>query len=142
MLSDIATAARVYQWPKNLVVFAALIFGQLFTEPDQIARSIAAFAVFCVLSSAIYLFNDIIDAKSDRAHPEKCKRPVASGRIPASAAGIVAMILLGAGLLGGAALNWQFFGVVVGFIVLNTAYKPRQIIVRYWTRIRCRTSTR
>ncbi len=122
MLFDIATAARVYQWPKNLVVFAALIFGQQFTDPDQILRSVAAFAVFCALSSAVYLFNDIIDAKSDRAHPEKRKRPVASGRIPIPVAAIAALVLAAGGLLGSAALDGSFLGVAVGFIVLNTTY--------------------
>lgn len=122
MLFDIATAARVYQWPKNLVVFAALIFGQQFTDPDQILRSVAAFVVFCALSSAVYLFNDIIDVKSDRAHPEKCKRPVASGRIPIPAAAFASLALVAAGLLGSAALNWPFFGAAMGFVILNTTY--------------------
>ncbi len=122
MLSDILIAARVYQWPKNAVVFAALIFGQQFTDPDQIVRSIAAFAVFCALSSAIYLFNDIIDIKGDRAHPEKRNRPLASGRISVGAAAGAAFMLAAGALTGAAALAWPFFGAAVGFIALNVTY--------------------
>jgi len=122
MLFDIATAVRVYQWPKNAVVFGALIFGQQFTEPDQILRSVAAFAVFCALSSAVYLFNDIIDIKGDRAHPEKRNRPLASGRISVGAASAAALVLVLGALASAAALGWPFFGAAAGFIALNAAY--------------------
>jgi 4-hydroxybenzoate polyprenyltransferase len=122
MLFDTTTAIRVYQWPKNAIVFGALIFSQQFTEPDQIARSVAAFAVFCALSSAVYLFNDIIDIKGDRAHPEKRNRPLASGRIPVAAASAGAVVLATAGLISAAALGWPFFVAVAAFVVLNVTY--------------------
>jgi 4-hydroxybenzoate polyprenyltransferase len=122
MLSTLSTAFRVYQWPKNTVVFAALIFAEEFTDPGQIGRSVAAFAVFCALSSAVYLFNDLIDIRADRAHPDKRNRPIASGAIPAPAAAGVSAVLAAGGLTGAAALNYEFLGMAAAFLVLNGSY--------------------
>lgn len=122
MLAHITTAMRIYQWPKNAVVFAALIFGEQFSDSGQIVRSAAAFAVFCALSSALYLLNDLIDIKSDRAHPEKRNRPLASGALPAGAAIAAAFVLAAGAMVGAGALGAPFLGAVAGFAVLNVAY--------------------
>ena len=94
---------RPDQWTKNLIVFAGLIFGQRLFEPSAIGVAGATFAVFCALSSAMYLVNDIVDRADDRRHPTKSRRPIAAGTIsPGTAAG-------GAFVLGGMALGAAFW---------------------------------
>lgn len=116
------TALRVYQWPKNLVVFAALIFGEQLLQPEQLMRSLLAFAAFCAASSGIYLFNDLRDCARDREHPFKRLRPIASGAIPASLATGVSAALLTAGLAGAFVLRPAFGGAVAVYIGLMLAY--------------------
>src|SRR3989344_3038989 len=76
--------ARPRQWLKNLALYAALIFsGFFFFEfPFYIVKVTQAFILFCILTSSIYVFNDIVDVESDRQHPFKKKRPIASGNLP------------------------------------------------------------
>jgi len=79
MIITLLKALRVYQWSKNLLVFVALVFAQQLQVPGQILRSLLAFGAFCAASSTMYVLNDVIDIESDRVHPEKCTRPLASG---------------------------------------------------------------
>ncbi len=96
-------ALRVPHWVKNVFVLAALPFSGKWTEPPAWGMAVAAFAAFCLLSSAIYLINDVADRRADRAHPAKSRRPVASGRLSVSVAGAAAAVLLlgGGGILVG-----------------------------------------
>lgn len=121
-ITTLAGALRVYQWPKNLLVFGALVFSQELTDIGQLLRSIAAFAVMCAASSAVYILNDLNDVEKDRAHPEKCRRPFASGTLSV-ATGIVMMIGLAIGALAAAFLiHVQFAAVVLIYMVLNVFY--------------------
>lgn len=79
-------AMRPLQWSKNLVVFAGLIFAGRFHEGGLVLTTLGAFAAFCLLSSSVYIVNDLADAARDRLHPLKRKRPVASGRLGKTAA--------------------------------------------------------
>ena len=88
---------RAPHWVKNLFVLAALPFSGKWTEGAAWAMALGAFAGFCLLSSAIYLINDIADRRSDRAHPSKAARPIASGRLSVSAAAAAAAVLLALG---------------------------------------------
>lgn len=88
-------ALRVRQWSKNLLVFAGLIFAVKFREGDAVMTTVLTFLAFCLGSSAGYLVNDVLDREADRHHPEKRKRPVASGRLSVRVALISAGILLG-----------------------------------------------
>jgi 4-hydroxybenzoate polyprenyltransferase len=94
---------RPEQWTKNLLVFAALLFGGRLLYLESVARSAASFAVFCGLSAAVYLFNDVADRDGDRQHPLKRSRPIASGelgvRTALVTAGTLAVASLGAALL-------------------------------------------
>src|SRR5687768_12575924 len=90
-------ALRVRQWTKNLLVFGGLIFAGKFDEADAVRIAIIVFIAFCCVSSAGYLFNDVVDRQDDAQHPEKRDRPIASGRIPVTAAIIVALVLLATG---------------------------------------------
>ena len=86
-------AMRPRQWTKNLIVFAALIFDVKFTDLDALLRTLATFVLFCMVSSAVYLLNDLVDIEKDRAHPTKRNRPLAAGTLKPQTA-IVAMVVL------------------------------------------------
>ncbi|MBX7257691.1 MAG: decaprenyl-phosphate phosphoribosyltransferase [Candidatus Hydrogenedentes bacterium] len=117
-----AGALRIYQWPKNLVVFAALVFAQDLTDTARAARSIAAFLILCAVSSSVYVLNDIVDIEKDRAHPEKRHRPIASGAISLKAAGVLMAVLLVTGLVFSYTLSPFFLVSVLSYLALNVAY--------------------
>jgi hypothetical protein len=71
-------ALRPAQWTKNLIVFAALIFGQRLLDGDAVVRATVAFLAFCALSGVVYVANDVVDRESDRQHPQKRHRPIAA----------------------------------------------------------------
>jgi 4-hydroxybenzoate polyprenyltransferase len=112
---------RPRQWVKNLFVFAGVIFSQQLLTP-RVWPALAAFAIFCGLSGAIYLFNDVADVDKDRLHESKRLRPVASGALPLGAAVGFGVLLL-AGCLAAAFRLSPAFGLVALFYgVLLTAY--------------------
>jgi 4-hydroxybenzoate polyprenyltransferase len=112
---------RPRQWVKNLFVFAGVIFSQQLLTP-RVWPALAAFAIFCGLSGAIYLFNDVADVDNDRLHESKRRRPVASGALPIGAA-IGFGVLLLAGCLAAAFRLSPAFGLVALFYgALLTAY--------------------
>jgi 4-hydroxybenzoate polyprenyltransferase len=106
---------RPAQWTKNLIIFAALLFGARLLDPAAVGQALAAFAIFCILSGVVYLINDVADREADREHPVKRLRPVASGAVPVAAA------LATAAVLGTAALAAAFW-LRVPFGVLAAAY--------------------
>ncbi|MEI6913739.1 MAG: decaprenyl-phosphate phosphoribosyltransferase [Armatimonadota bacterium] len=115
-------AMRPRQWMKNLFVFAGLIFGAKFRDLDAVAVSVTAFAVFCLLSSTIYLVNDIVDRDRDRQHPRKRLRPIASGELSVKTATIAA-IILSIGTLSFAFIFRQDFGYYcLGYWGMMLAY--------------------
>src|ERR1019366_9161659 len=81
VLLNLIISMRPDQWTKNLLVFAGLLFGYRLLDKVAAERALAAFAVFCALSGVVYLINDIADRESDRQHPLKSRRPIASGAI-------------------------------------------------------------
>ncbi len=122
MIGTVLKALRVYQWPKNLLVFAALLFAQQLSYPHQILRSVIAFAAFCAASSSMYLFNDLIDVDNDRAHPEKRMRPLASGALSLGAAKAWIALLAVVSLAMGAWLGVGFALILLFYIVSTTLY--------------------
>ena len=102
-VANLLVSLRPDQWTKNLIVFAALIFARLLFDPAALALASAAFLIFCALSGAVYLINDVSDREVDRQHPLKSRRPIASGELPAAAA------LGWAAGLSIAALAWAFW---------------------------------
>ncbi len=111
-------ALRMKQWIKNLLLFAALIFALKFQEVDLVIRATMAFFAFCFISSAGYLYNDSRDRDADAQHPRKCKRPIASGRLPLKAAYVEMVVLLGAGF--GIAWSISPMFALVAFLYLCT----------------------
>jgi 4-hydroxybenzoate polyprenyltransferase len=113
---------RPAQWSKNLVVFAGLLFGRRLFDSTAVLAAVGAFTVFCVLSGVVYLVNDVADRESDRRHPLKARRPIASGALPVSAAVAAAIVLGAAGLAGAAAIGRPFATVAVAYLALQLAY--------------------
>ena len=120
-LAAVVVSLRPRQWVKNLFVFAGVIFSQQLLTP-RVWPALAAFAIFCGLSGAIYLFNDVADVDKDRLHEAKRRRPIASGALPIGAA-IGFGVLLLAGCLAAAFRLSPAFGLVALFYgALLTAY--------------------
>src|ERR1044071_7733831 len=82
MLKALIKAMRLRQWTKNGFVFFGLIFDKQLFRPEPFFRTLEGFFLFCLISSAVYLFNDIADVEADRNHPTKKLRHIASGKLP------------------------------------------------------------
>jgi 4-hydroxybenzoate polyprenyltransferase len=119
---QLLTSLRPGQWTKNLLVFAGLLFGRRLDDPAAIVDAIAAFAVFCLLSGAVYIVNDIADRDSDRRHPLKARRPIASGALPVKIAAAAAFAIGAVALAGAGALGLPFLAVAVAYLVLQSLY--------------------
>ncbi|HLA97572.1 MAG TPA: decaprenyl-phosphate phosphoribosyltransferase [Anaerolineales bacterium] len=123
-LFAIFKAMRPRQWIKNLVLFAALVFDRQLTPSHlpEILRTIEGFVIFCLLSGVVYLINDVADVEADRMHPEKRKRPIASGQLPIGVAGLVSFLLIITLLPLAFRLSFAFGLVSSGYLALNLAY--------------------
>ena len=121
-IRDWVRLVRPAQWIKNLFVLAPLLFSGRATESDAVVAALQALVAFCLLASAVYAFNDVADRESDRSHPTKRNRPVASGRISTrSALGLSAgLILLGLGLAW--LVTPRLALIAAGYLVLNLFY--------------------
>ena len=131
MLRALLKTMRPRQWTKNAFLFAALVFdGKLFHLPDLL-RTLAGFGLFCLISSAVYIFNDLLDVESDRQHPVKKNRPIASGKLPVPIAVIAGSALVVFSLVTGYLLAWQFALTVFVYFVLMLAYSKwlKQILI-------------
>jgi decaprenyl-phosphate phosphoribosyltransferase len=116
---------RPHQWTKNVLVVAVpLASGKLF-EPDVLLATFGAFVVFCLAASATYLINDTVDVESDRAHPTKRNRPIASGALPPSVAVVAAIVLFGASVALGSWINPGLGAVAAAYIIVTLAYSLR-----------------
>jgi len=125
VLSALVRSLRPKQWAKNGVIFAALLFSRHVGNPSSVGRACFAFAVFCMISSAVYLLNDVFDVKNDRLHPTKRNRPIAAGELPialAIAAG-VALALAGTGLA------WF---LVPSFALIAATYLGSNLLYSVW----------
>src|SRR5262245_12210828 len=124
---SLLVSLRPAQWTKNLIIFAALLFGQrgtapVFLDAHAIVRAIAAFAIFCVLSGVVYLVNDVADRDKDRLHPLKRFRPIASGEISPNLA-LTTAAVLAIGALGAAYALRPAFALVAGsYVALLALY--------------------
>lgn len=124
-LKALLLTMRPRQWTKNLLIFAGIVFDlKLFVLP-YLARTVLAFVLFCLLSSAVYLINDLIDVEKDRRHPRKRHRPLASGQLsPQVAQAATAMIVVIALPLS-FWLSLPFGGIALTYLALMLAYSFR-----------------
>lgn len=122
MLIALLKTMRPRQWTKNGFVFFALIFDKQLFQLAPFLRTLGGFALFCLISSVIYIVNDIADLEADRKHPHKKKRPLPSGQLPVQVAWLAAIGLTVLVLPLGWLLSPPFAGVLMTYLVLNLAY--------------------
>ena len=122
MFVDLLSSTRPRQWLKNLFVFPALVFSEHLLEWSFASRAFGAFLCFWALSAGIYLVNDLLDLEQDRQHPQKSKRPLASGALPVPVAIVSSLFLIAWGGACAFLLDSDFGWVGVVYTVLNFAY--------------------
>lgn len=120
-LKDYLKAIRVHQWLKNLLVFLPMLAAHQL-DAVTILDSFLAFVVFSIVASSIYVLNDLLDLRSDRAHPTKCKRPFAAGTIPIAHATYLITSLMGLGLILSLFLGGSFIGIMLLYVLITTLY--------------------
>ncbi|MDE2223060.1 MAG: decaprenyl-phosphate phosphoribosyltransferase [Candidatus Omnitrophica bacterium] len=116
---------RVRQWIKNSFLVFPLIFSGHFLEVKLWDYCLWGIASFCLISSGMYIINDILDLKEDRLLPEKSRRPLAAGEITVAAAGIISAIVLASGIFLSWMLSWEFFVLALAYILLHILYNLR-----------------
>ncbi len=126
-----AKSMRFYQWVKNTFIFAPMVFSLNFFEMGYIKSSLSAFFLFTMVTGSIYVFNDCFDKKKDMAHPDKCKRPIASGALGVPTAITGASLLLTAALAAIFLFNIGFFIIAMVYIGMNVlySYKLKKIVI-------------
>ncbi|HEX6035136.1 MAG TPA: decaprenyl-phosphate phosphoribosyltransferase [Anaerolineales bacterium] len=122
MLKALIKTMRPRQWIKNGFIFFALIFDKRLFMVEPFFRTVAGFILFCLISSAVYLLNDIADVEADRNHPEKKFRPIASGTLPVNVAGSVALLLTAVAIPLGYVLSPGFALILATYLILNLLY--------------------
>ena len=122
MLKGLIKTMRLRQWTKNGFIFFGLIFDKQLFAPGPFLRTLEGFFLFCLISSAVYLFNDIADVEADRNHPEKKFRPIASGKLPVSVAHAVALLLTAIALPLGYLLSPVFALILTVYLIINLLY--------------------
>jgi 4-hydroxybenzoate polyprenyltransferase len=126
-LGGLVRAMRPRQWTKNLFVFAPLLFSHDWHKEGKVLRTAATFAIFCLLSSGVYLMNDLADREADRLHPKKKTRPIAAGEVGVGAAAAAAVVLV----LG--ALAWARFGLASNRVpAVCATYLVIQVLYTFW----------
>ncbi len=122
MLHSVWISLRPKQWLKNVVVFAGLFFAEDLTVLSKILDTLAAFALFCLVSSSGYLINDILDRKKDALHPRKRLRPIASGAVSPGLAVALAIILSFSSLIAAFGLNREFGQILAAYLIFTLSY--------------------
>jgi len=122
MIWNLIVSMRPKQWTKNLVLFAGIVFSKRFTDPELVRLSLSGFLVFCGLSGAIYILNDIFDRERDRGHPKKSTRPIAAGKVGPGTAAASAGFLIAALLAVSWILGSEFFVLAAVFVMINLVY--------------------
>lgn len=123
LLLALLRSMRPKQWTKNLLVFAGYLFTfEMPHPPGSGWRVLTAFALFCLISGSIYIFNDAIDIERDRLHPKKSKRPLASGKLPVKFAVTFGIVVLLASLWMSFRLDPWFGSVALAYFLITSAY--------------------
>jgi 4-hydroxybenzoate polyprenyltransferase len=121
-LKALLKTMRPHQWLKNVLIFAALVFdGKLGVIPDLVRTSIG-FLLFCLISSAVYIINDLSDVDADRLHPKKRNRPIASGALSVSVAWVAVVVIVVLSFPLAYLLSTSFSLVLLAYFLLNLGY--------------------
>ncbi len=118
----IIKACRPDQWTKNLLVFSAPLFAFQFANYQLWIKSLYAFLSFCLISSAVYLINDVVDAEADKKHPVKKFRPIASGLLSKKYALIFSFVLIFISFLIAKSIQILFLGLIAIYLIIQTIY--------------------
>lgn len=121
-MNDIIKLMRPHQYVKNIFIFAPLFFSFHFEDTNQIIITFIIFILFSLLASGVYVFNDLMDIKEDRAHPTKKNRPLASGNISVSKAKFLFLFLTSISLVGSFFISLNLFYVLAAYFILNISY--------------------
>lgn len=124
-VGGVVKSMRPHQWVKNAFVLAPLVFSLSITDTALLIRGIAAAALFSLLSSSVYLLNDIFDIEADRAHPIKRNRPIASGRVPLRVATTICATLATGTIATALIIDQRFALVCLLYFTLNVAYSKK-----------------
>ena len=124
-LRGLAVEMRPLEWSKNLLVFSGVIFSKSLTDIHNLWISLLGFAVFCAASSGVYIFNDLCDLQSDRRHPVKRNRPLASGALNVNIARFAMAFLFAAATIGSLALSYTFALVIAVYLLTCIGYSLR-----------------
>jgi len=122
VLLGLIKSMRPRQWAKNVFVFVALFFDRKLTDPESVLRTLAAFVLLCLMSSAVYLMNDLADIENDRQHPTKKNRPLAAGQLSPAVAAIAAVILAVSSLAAGFALSTGLGWILLLYLLIQISY--------------------
>lgn len=122
MLIPLLRTMRPRQWPKNGFVFVALLFDRQVDEPDSALRAVVAFFLLSLMSSAVYIVNDLVDIESDRQHPKKRSRPLAAGELNPLAAAVAAFVFASGSLVAGFSLSPAFGWILLAYLLSQIAY--------------------
>jgi 4-hydroxybenzoate polyprenyltransferase len=125
MLLALLKTMRPKQWTKNGFIFTALIFDGQLTRPESVLITLAGFVVFCLLSSTVYIVNDLVDLQADQKHPKKRTRPIASGELPVKVARATALAFVILVIPLSFLLTTQFAIVALLYLAANLAYTAR-----------------
>ena len=124
-ISAVFITLRPKQWIKNLFLFAGILFSHHLFDTSMLSRVGAAFLIFCGLSGAIYLVNDLVDVERDRAHPIKSKRPIPSGALSTKAALVILVVITFTCLAAASLMGIPFFICAAAYFLLQLAYSFR-----------------
>jgi len=122
MIAHYLTMLRPSQWLKNLMLFFPPFLAGQMMLPVTIIRGVVPFGAFCLVSSAGYILNDILDRNSDVHHPQKRLRPIPSGAVSLSGASIFSAILLISGLVLAGFTSFYFLLLLAGYAAISTLY--------------------
>ena len=122
MIRDLTTLMRPHHWLKNSLCFCGMAFSNSIVNSQTIAQSIIVFVCFCITSSIVYIVNDIIDRNKDSAHPKKCKRPIASGKISVLSALMLIILLSIICIALSKYINAKSITCIEVYLILNVLY--------------------
>ncbi len=122
MLRNLLATMRPDQWTKNLVLFAGLLFAGGLGNAELMRLSLSGFLVFCLLSSASYILNDLADMRRDREHPEKRLRPLASGELAVGVAAAAGLVMATGALVWAYSIHPSFGHSAAAYLGLNVLY--------------------
>lgn len=128
---DLLRLMRPHQWVKNSFVLTGLLFGHAWHDPVLLSKAITAFVSFCLISSTVYILNDIVDIEQDKNHPSKRKRPLPSGKLKISTAAIFAVVLGIAGFGLAFTASTTVVAILAIYLIMNIAYslKLKHVVI-------------